>query len=140
MTSVVYVARRSIIPGHSINTEYRIDLACLDVVPARTPNVTVNQAIGGRRETLRFFADNFFDVSLAALSGTPLLQVEEFLRSVEAGEVFTFDEYGSVNVPSNPVNAEIEGGGYSKTRNTSKGQGGANDSFNISFKVRVLDP
>lgn len=140
MTAVTYTALRSIIGGHSINVSYSLDLSCTEITPSRRPSVTKNQSLSGRRESLRFFAEEIYSVELAPLAGDALAAVREFLDSVEAGEPFTFDPYGTSNVPRDPQAAEIDGDGYELPRTGRRGQGGHNDKHTLSFKVRVLQP
>jgi hypothetical protein len=107
---------------------------------SREVKKTVNESLNGTRESIRFYAVKYFDVQLAPITGTELNQVIEFLDSCENGESFTWDFYGSVASPHSAVSASIDGNGYQLTRSSPVGQGGANDYFKVSFRVRVLAP
>lgn len=137
MTAVTYTARRSLIPGHTANTSYSINLPVVSMPVARQVTKERQQSLDGTRETIHFYSCEVWDVSLAVMYGTAAAQVKEFLDSVENGEVFTFDPYGTANTPNNPLSGEIESDGYNKTREP-RGQGGANDGFRYSFQVRVM--
>jgi len=140
VTAVTYVATRSVTGAHVAGNTYSLDLPCLIATPgdSRQPNVVTNEALSGARETFRFHAIKSYDIQLLPLTGTKLAQVLEFLDSVEAGESFQFDMYGSVATPVAPVAASLETAGYTQTRYQSVGQGGANDYFTMNFKVRTV--
>jgi hypothetical protein len=143
MTTATYVAKRSIISGHLLGESYTIALKLLSTSPGfeREVNATENESLSGHVETLRFHAAKTIQVDLAPLKGgTELDAVLEFLDSVEGGESFTFDHYGSIAVPHDPVSARRQKGSYSLARHTPIGAGGATDYFSISFRVRVLIP
>lgn len=137
MTAVTYTARRSIIAGHAINVAYSIDLNVIDMPIDREPQVTIQRTLDGQEEAIRFHAVELYNVSLALHTAAQIAAIKEFLDSVEAKETFTFDPYGSANVPVSPLTATIDSGGYQLVRNP-RGQGGANDDYRTTFRVRVL--
>lgn len=137
MTSVVYFAKRSLISGHVINTEYSLDLAVdANGMTERVKAIrkVVSPIIEKNAETIRFGNIRSFDVQLAPLAGAPLLAVREFLDSCEEA-TFTFDPYGSIAVPVAPFSARLASDGYTLSRWMSLGQGGASDYFTVSFQV-----
>lgn len=137
MTAVTYIAKRSLIPGHSANTSYSMNLPVVSLPISRNVSNERQEAIDGTRETIRFYACEIWDITLAVMYGTAAAQVKEFLDSVEDGETFTFDPYGSANTPVNPMSAEIDSKGYQSNRDP-RGQGGSTDGFRRSFQVRVM--
>lgn len=137
MTAVTYIARRSIIPGHSINVSYSIDLNVIDMPIDREPNVTVQKTLDGQEEAIRFHAAEFYNVVLSVHSAGQIAAIKEFLDSVEAKEIFTFDPYGSANTPVAPISVTMDSNGYQLQRQP-RGQGGANDDYRTTFRVRVL--
>lgn len=137
MTAVTYTAKRSLIPGHSVNTIYSMNLPVVSMPTSRQVDNERQQSINGNRETIRFYACEMWDVSLAVLYGTAASQVKEFLDSVEDGEPFTFDPYGTANTPHTPLSGEIESKGYTRGREP-KGQGGSTDGQRFAFQVRVM--
>jgi hypothetical protein len=139
MTAVTYTARRSLIAGHSINVSYSLDLRVVSMPIDREPNVTTQTTLDGNQEAIRFYGCEYYNVSLAVHTASQILQLKEFLDSVEAKESFTFDPYGSANVPAGPLTATMDSAGYQFTREP-LGQGGANDSYRATFRVRVLVP
>lgn len=139
MTAVTYTAKRSLIAGHTVNTSYSLDLNVVDMPIDREPSVSTQTTLDGNEETIRFHACEYFNVGLAVQTSTQILQIKEFLDSVEGKEVFTFDPYGSANVPASPLTATLASPGYQFSRQP-LGQGGANDGYRTSFRVRVLVP
>jgi hypothetical protein len=135
MTAVTYEAKRSIIAGHAPLTDYSLDLSCTAIEPSRTQTQEVAESLSGDRETLRFNVILTWDVTLAPIGGATLSAVEEFLHSVESGEQFSFDPYGTSNTPDAPIECELDGT-FQKKRQTLLGQGGKNDLFTFSFRVR----
>jgi len=139
VTAVTYAASRSIIGGHTSGETYSIDLKVTDISIERQPSLEVQQSLDGHRETIRFNAVEIYAVTLGEHTASEILQIREFLDSVEAREDFTFDAYGSSNVPVLPMTASIDSTGYQLSR-VPRGQGGANDGYRTSFRVRVLVP
>lgn len=139
MTSVTYVARRSLVAGHTINTSYSLRLHVVDMPVSRNVNKTKNESLNHTSETIRLGAYEVYDVELAIADSATAANIKEFLDSVEDGQEFTFDPYGLPNAPHNPLEAEIESTGYNRQR-FKKGQGGANDASKTSFSVRVIFP
>ena len=137
MTAVTYTAKRSLIPGHSANSSYSINLPVVSLPTTRQVSNERQQSLDGTRETIRFYACEIWNVSLAVLYGTAAAHLKEFLDSVEDGETFTFDPYGTANTPNNPMTAEIESVGYDRIREP-RGQGGSTDGFRFSFQLRVM--
>lgn len=139
MTAVTYTARRSLIPGHTATTSYSLDLNVVDMPIDREPSVTIQKSLDGHEEAIRFHAVEFYNVSLSLHSAAQIAAIKEFLDSVEAKETFTFDAYGSASAPVSPLTATLESPGYQLQRQP-RGQGGANDDYRTTFRVRVLLP
>lgn len=139
MTAVTYTARRSIIAGHTINVAYSLDLNVVDLPIDREPSVSVQRSLDGQQETIRFHAVEFYNVVLAVHTASQIAAIKEFLDSVEAKELFTFDPYGTANVPAAPLTASMDSNGYQLVRQP-RGQSGSNDDYRASFRVRVLLP
>lgn len=143
MTAVTYTAKRSIISGHIEDTNYSINLAVMADTPGftRETNDATNTTLDGSREVLRYHAIKYYDIHLAPLKGGAALDVVlEFLDSVEGGETFGFDFYGTVASPASVVSATLDKAGYSLDRYQALGTGGAGDYFTLSFRVRVVVP
>jgi hypothetical protein len=95
---------------------------------------------GGAPEVLTYRRETFVDVTVlgplgALLTETQILQWREFLASVEGGETFTFDRYGTVAAPVEPKSAMLESTDYSEERIAGAGNAGL---YKLSFQVRLL--
>lgn len=139
MTAVTYLAKRSLISGHSVAGEYSLNLKCTDLNPKRVVKRTVKTPLAGvGSEVTRDHAYDEYQVVLAPLAGgTPLAAVREFLDSCE-DQSFTFDPYGSIASPGTapaPYTARLKNDGYSLERVLKRRQGGGNDYFRITFEV-----
>lgn len=136
MTAVTYnaVDRGSLVAGHTAGLSYSLDLRCLEGSPVRTRKVgeesqrTLNDTV----ETLRYYGKSTWQVQVLLLSSAELLAMREFLDSVEGGETFTFDEFGSVAVPVASVNVKRIAKGYQEAQIA-----GAANVYTISFDLEA---
>lgn len=88
---------------------------------------------GGAAEVLFQYSDAVVDVMTEILSEVSQVpQFREFLASVAAGEIFTFDRYGTIASPVDPRQAQLESVGYDEQRVMSTMQ------QRIPFSVRLL--
>jgi hypothetical protein len=95
---IYYVARRSIITGHVVDTEYVLDVATLATnFSARVEKVT-QRAIGGATETLYARTDRTWQINFEPLRGVRLANLKEFLESTERGETFRMTLPGDTTV------------------------------------------
>lgn len=140
MSSIAYTASRVRVPGHVQGATYVFDLQCQAVDPSGGPAKETQTSLSGRKQSLRFYRERFYDVTARPLSGGELLQLLEFLVSCESDETFVFDPYGTIGVPLSPVNATLEGNGnFDEQRFQPKGRGGADDFFVVRFRVRTVE-
>jgi hypothetical protein len=86
---------------------------------------------GGSPETLLHRREVFLDVRTTSLEEVVMGQWREFLASVEGGEPFTFDRYGSLVSPVEPKTVELVSDSYAEAREFMF-------RYRISFRVRVL--
>lgn len=86
---------------------------------------------GGPPETLLHRREIFLDVRTTSLEEVVMPQWREFLASVEGGESFTFDRYGSLATPVEPKTVELASDSYAEAREFMF-------RYRISFRVRVL--
>lgn len=134
---VSYVGKRSFVSGHSVGNIYTLQIDCQDIPsPARRVLVEVSESISGARETLRYGAVRNFPVITFPLAAFDLALLREFLDSVEGGEPFTCDPYGTLARVVEPFTAVLEDGGYTETREVQLGTGGQDDFFSINFTIR----
>lgn len=87
---------------------------------------------GGAPEVLLYSRDTFVDVRTDFINEVQLLQWREILASVEGGEVFTFDRYGTVAAPIDLRQVMLESTNYNEARV------GAALKYRLSFKVRLV--
>jgi len=95
---------------------------------------------GGAPEVLTFRRETFIDVTVlgplgALLTEVQILQWREFLASVEGGEVFTFDRYGTIALPVEAKSAMLASENYMEERVAGVGGAGL---YKLSFQVRLL--
>jgi len=118
---------------HGSGQSYNLETASWKVDPVRKPVIAArNDALDGSRETLRHRADKFWLITTDVIHRDNLKYWEEFFASIEAGELFTLDPYGTISTPDNPVSVEIEEGSY-----TPKMVGNSVYHNQFTFRVRV---
>jgi hypothetical protein len=143
MSFVRYTAERSLIPasptrqGQSLDFQLRLRglTAGRDVI--RKESV----ALSGDQETIRFRGNKRWEaVTAHVLRGTTeFIQMREFLDSVEGGETFELDPYGTVgDSPADLRDVKLTSKGYTETRTVQRGAGGGTDYFSWSFAMREL--
>ena len=139
MAAVQYTAKRSIGGGHAIDTQYALDLvlAATNGGPKRRRRVETQTSLDGNVETLYFGRDFIFEVQLAPFRWLEQPYLREFLDSTEDGHAFTFDLYGSVATPYQPLTVVRDDDGYDESRVLSVGTGGAEDYVTVNFRVRT---
>ena len=135
MANVTYNALRELVAGHTANTQYSLDFPIRTVRRTKTPQGLTQTSNGGQVKRWHSRTDLEWDVTpvFRRASGTPseIQKFREFLASVEAGELFTFDLMGSAVSPDSPVNAVLVGG-------WSENPISAGQLWNLQFKVRVV--
>ena len=88
---------------------------------------------GGAAEVLFQYSDAVVDVMTEIFSEVSQVpQFREFLASVAAGEIFTFDRYGTIAVPVDPRQAQLVSVGYDEQRVMTTMQ------QRIPFSVRIV--
>lgn len=87
---------------------------------------------GGAPEVLLYRRETFDEITTTWITEAQLLQWREFMASVEGGEVFTYDKYGTVAVPVSPKQATLASTEYSEARE------GMDFVYRITFTVRLL--
>jgi len=100
-------------------------------------SVAVNRNVkkpldGGAPEVLLHAREVFIDVRTGYIPEAQIKQWREFLASVEGGETLTFDAYGTVAVPVDPVSVILETADYSDARIRGALM------YQLSLKLRLL--
>lgn len=105
MSVFIYTARRELSPGTSdleqVTRQFR-----LRSFPLQRKSVSKqNTSLSGAVESLLLRSEKHYRCLTENLDPRSLteLQIIEFLASVENAEPFTFDRYGTVAQPDNPV-------------------------------------
>lgn len=102
MGTIVYIAKRSIAPGHVIGDEYALEIGFQEDATRRSAvEKDVQRALGGAMETLRHRNDVMWSLTLEPKQGKDMPFVREFLDSTDAGEPFEVDIYGQYGVLTN---------------------------------------
>lgn len=87
---------------------------------------------GGAPEVLTHRREPVIDVRTTVIPEAKLPQWREFLASVEGGETFTFDRYGTIAVPVEQKTVMLENESYAEERE------GTMFNYRIAFRVLVL--
>lgn len=140
MAFAEYVARRSLAPGHVIDTPYTLilpSLARCDMSRERQSRRQVS--LSGRVETLWYHAKRVWQVQTEPVLLDEAELLIEFLESVDDGQSFTFDPYGKPDARSDLALVVVsDDQGYRMDRAITRGLGGSDDWFEFSFGVREL--
>lgn len=86
---------------------------------------------GGTPEVLLHRREVFIDVRTTSLEEAVMPQWREFLASVEGGEAFVFDRYGSIAAPVEPKSVVLASDNYSEAREFMF-------RYRLSFRVRLV--
>jgi hypothetical protein len=134
MTAVQYTARRSLVPGHTDGTTYDLDVRLSRIDGSDKRIGESHKSLSGKRMYIHHRVDETISCSSIALNETDKNLYQEFLKSVNAGEQFLFDELGSVASPDNPVLATLA----SKSNYTIQRINISPDLFRVSFSVELV--
>ena len=131
MSSVTYTAKRRIISGHTIDTEYDIDFdsTLLDQQMRLVGSQSVS--LSGTTEGINNRVSDIWTVRTEIFADASLDSWKEFLASVAAAETFTFDAYGTSGSPDNAQSVILEG--QPSITRMDKAM-----KYQITFTVRVL--
>ena len=87
---------------------------------------------GGAPEVLFHSRAELIDIRTDFILEAEIKQWREFLASVEAGESFTFDQYGTIAAPVEPRPAILENADYSEARVATTMK------YRLSLRIRML--
>jgi len=131
MASVTYTAKRNISSGHTLSTQYTMDFTMSRADRRHNVYNRQSESLNGTRETLRYYGSEFYDITVNEIEHADLPLWREFIESVDGGETFTIDIYGTEASPDNPVTATLESNYYAEQRIQTTLY------YNISFRVRI---
>ncbi len=122
MSVFTYTARRELSPGtsdlESVTRAFR-----LITFPAQwKAQVKQNTSLSGAVESLLFRSEKHYRCQTGLIEPRSLdeLRIIEFLASVENAEPFTFDRYGTVAQPDNPVTCLMVSKAFNQTEQGKK--------------------
>jgi len=140
MAFVEYVARRRLAPGHVLDAPYTLVLPSLERCEITRGRKTSRRvSLSGIAETLFFYSKRIYSVQTEPVPLDEARNLIEFLESVDDGQSFTFDPYGSPDFRSADAAVVVsDDQGYTMQRALQRGRNGADDWFSFSFGVREL--
>ena len=93
-----------------------------------------NRSLDGTPESILHRSDIFWDVNTDLILIDLLPEYREWIGSVGASEIFTFDPYGTISSPDSPMLVELDSQKFIESRS----EEGQPDSFTISLRVREI--
>ena len=108
MPVFTYVAKRELITGHTVDTVYDLEYGLLVLDRSRDTKKSESIALDGSQETILHRQKTVFSV-MTRCDATTILQWREFIASIDGGEAFVFDEFGTIAVPDNGINCRLVG-------------------------------
>lgn len=105
MASITYTAKRKIMAGHTAGFSYSMDVGMTGADWSYDTNRYDNKSLGGVRQSYLAAIEETYDLTLLPVMerSAEHLQIREFIASVIGGESFTFDRFGTVADPDDPV-------------------------------------
>lgn len=137
MTAITYTAQRELSPGHAASTQYNIRLFCTGIDYDKDEKKTETLSLSGDvSQTVVLRRKKIWRVTTQLYSrDTGIDVIREFLESVSEGETFSFDEFGLVGAPDNPIDVVLHRA-YDEKRVSKQGNGGRDDLFRFTFTIR----
>lgn len=130
MASVTYLALRSRKAGVNENdsVDFDFDVSVVDrsTKPIKGSSISLN----GYEETTRDRTDEFYKITTIPVLEADFDDFRQFLDSVDGGETFTFDPYGTNASPVQAMNCILSSKGYTEKRVSQR-------YLSVTFTVRV---
>ena len=117
---------------HGEGEQYNLEISLRATDYIEQERKFINESISGIEEEILHNWKETYSVTTSKVDEvTEKMYWVEFLHSVRAGESFTFDEFGTIAVPNNPLSVKLVGiPKYSRIQNARE--------LYISFTVKVL--
>ena len=133
MATITYnaVDRGSLLSGHTEGTHYTIEFGAQSIERSIKRDNARSTALGGRVETLRNRKEIHWNIGTDHIEHADLPVWYEFMDSVDAGEAFKLDPYGTAATPDAPRDVILEG-------NPTESRVGAIKVYTIRFRVREI--
>lgn len=116
MAVVSYLAKRSLKAGVSIGQSVEFEFLCSDIQRRVKVDRSVKKAQGGLREYIKNRSEETYDITTYAVLAEDFDDFRQFLDSVDAGESYTLDPYGSIGTPVQPMLCQMDEDGYTENR------------------------
>lgn len=130
MAAVSYTAKRSLRGGVSVDDPIDYDFEVSDVDRQTKPKIGQQISLSGWQETIRDRTDELWRCVTIPVLAADFDHFRQFLDSVDGGEVFTFDPYGTIAVPVDPMSCVLSSKGYKEKRVSQR-------YLSVSFTARV---
>jgi len=92
-----------------LNQSYSIQTSSHDLTPSDRPVINSRTSLDGKVETIFSRIDAGWNILTDFISESSWNQWLEFMRSVSGGEPFSFDAFGSIASPDNPIQVRMDG-------------------------------
>jgi len=104
MAVIEYTAadRADLVTGHTVGTNYQILVKLISYSMSVDQPKTMHTALNGRVETVLKRATKIYSATVS-WSDAINANMEEFLFSIAGGELFSFDPYGTIVTPDQPL-------------------------------------
>lgn len=139
MGFATYIARRELAPGHTDGGSYTLPLTLTqDGFEYIGKDLKDTQkSLSGAVETLYFGRERIWAITLEPVTDEESVLIREFIESTADGQEFTFDPYGSDDVPSSrQITAKRNDDGAKEAVFLRTGDPGGADLIQFSFEVR----
>lgn len=105
MSIFTYTATRELAPGTTQDQSVTRDFRLVSKRKGRKPVAKQNTALAGTVESVLYRSEQSYNCKTGLIEPGSIVErhIEEFLASVENAEDFTFDRFGTIAQPDNPV-------------------------------------
>lgn len=129
MARASYTAKRSLMSGVNENDSITYDFELSVIDRQAKPTRKTQIALGGAQETLRERTEMFWNVTTVPVLESDIENFRQFLDSVDGGETFLFDPYGTLAAPVQVMACTLSSKGYTERRVSHRW-------LSVSFQVR----
>lgn len=116
MAYVTYTAKNSLKSGVTAGTSVTYNFDCQDINRKTKVYRSDKASQSGKREYLKTRTDVIYQITTLPVLEADFLNFRQFLDSVDGGESFTFDPYGTSGSPISPMVMSLESDGYDESR------------------------
>lgn len=131
MARVSYVALRSLQGGVSVDDDIDFDFEISKADRKTKPDRKDHIALSGEQASIKNRTDEQYAVGTLPVLEAAFPDFRQFLDSVDAGEQFTFDPYGTLSVPVLVLTCKLVNKGYKEKRVSER-------YLSTAFEVRVV--